>query len=68
MDRVGTATEDDTDDGRVILGKLVVRQNLTERVQLAHTAADELRGLRSEVENDDFLLHIIYLDGLSINI
>jgi hypothetical protein len=59
VDRVRTATEDDTDDGRVVLRELVVRQNLTERVQLAHTTADELRGLRSEVENDDFLLHII---------
>ena len=62
MDRVRTAAEDDADDARVVLGKLIVGQNLAEGVQLADTAADELRGLRSEIKNDNLLLHKRYVN------
>ncbi len=58
---VGAATQDDTYDGRVIFWKLVVRQNLTKRIQLAHASTYELCGLRTKVEDDDFLLHIMLI-------
>ena len=47
----------DTNHAGVVLGKLVVGQNLTKCVQLAHAAANELGGLRTKVQDDDFLLH-----------
>ena len=59
VDRVGRTTQDDANDGGVVLRELVVRQNLAEGVQLAHTPSDELRGLRSEIKNDNLLLHTI---------
>ena len=49
VDRVGRATEDDANDVGIVLRVLVVRQNLTEGVQFAHSAAYELRGLRTEI-------------------
>ena len=52
--------KDYADNARRVLRKLVVRQDFTKRVKLAHAAADELRCLRTEVENDDFL-HRIFL-------
>ena len=45
VDRIGRSREDDADDGGVVLGKLVVGQDLAEGVQLADAAADKLRGL-----------------------
>ena len=44
-----------TDHVLVVLRVLVVRQNLAERVQFAYAAADQLRGLASEIQYDDFL-------------
>ena len=50
MDRIRRTTKDDTDDISIVtLGVLVVRQNLTEGVEFAHPAANELRGLRTEI-------------------
>ena len=48
--------ENDTDDGVIIVRKLVVGQDFAEGVQFAHAAAYELRGLRTEIEDNDFLL------------
>ena len=53
---VGAAGKNHSDDFFVILWKLVVWQNLTERVEFAQTASDELCRLTSEVEDNDFLL------------
>ena len=61
VDRERRATEDDSDDGGIILRKLVVRKNLAEGVELSDTTSDELRGLRSEIENDNLLLHILMI-------
>jgi len=54
---IRTAAENHSNDRGVIMGKLVVGNDLAEGVQLAHTAADELRGLRAEIKDDDLLLH-----------
>ena len=48
--------ENDTDDGVIIVRKLVVGQDFAEGVEFAHAAAYELRGLRTEIEDNDFLL------------
>ncbi len=37
--------------------EFVIRQNFTEGVKFTQTAADQLRSLRTEIKNDDFLLH-----------
>ena len=55
---VGRTAEDDAYHVAIVLGVLVVRQNLAKRIEFAHTPADELGGLRTEVENNDFLLHV----------
>ena len=52
------ATQDDANDRWVVLGELVVGQNLAEGIQLAHTTANELCGLRTEIEDNNLLLHI----------
>ena len=52
------AREDDSLYAVISLRKLVVGHNLTVNIQFADAAADELRGLRAEIENDDFFLHI----------
>ena len=57
VNREGTSAEDDTDDRGVVLRELVVGHNLAEGIKLAHTTADELRGLRTEIENNYLLLH-----------
>ena len=57
IDAVGRTRQDDTYHIGVILRKLVVRHDFAKRVQLAHTATDELGGLRTKIQNDD-LLHI----------
>ena len=49
--------ENDTNHRRIVVRKFVVRQNFAERVEFTHAAADELSGLRPEVENNNFLLH-----------
>ncbi len=61
VDGVGTSAQDHSYDRWVILGELVVGQNLTKGVQLAHAATYELGRLRTEVEDDDFLLHILLI-------
>ena len=38
-------TEDDSDHVRIVCGKLVVRDDLAERIELAHPTTDELRRL-----------------------
>ena len=43
----------------IVLGELVVRKNLAKGIQLTHTAANELRGLRAEIEDDNLLLHAV---------
>ncbi len=45
------------DDRRVIVRELVVGHDFAIGVELADAASDELSGLRSEIENDDFFLH-----------
>ena len=64
--RIGASAEDDTDNAGVVLRELVVRHNLAEGVQFAYTAADELRGLRTEIKNNNLLLHLLYC--LMINV
>ena len=50
VNRIRRTAKDDTDDiGIVVLRILVVRQNLTEGVEFTHPAANELRGLRTEI-------------------
>ncbi len=39
------------------MGKLVVGDDFAESIQFAYAAADELRRLRTEIEDNDFLLH-----------
>ena len=56
----GRTAEDDANDRWVVLRELVVGQDFAEGVELAHAASDELCGLRSEVEDNDFLLHEKY--------
>ena len=60
IDAVRTACQNDADNIRVRYWELVVRQYLAEGVELAQTACNQLSGLRTEVQDDDFLLlHII---------
>ena len=58
VDGERAAREDDSLHTVVALRELVVGHNLTVNIQFADAAADELRSLRSEIENDDFFLHI----------
>ena len=60
VDAVGTACQDDAYDVGVPNGELVVGQNLAERVELAQAAGYKLGRLRTEVQDDDFLLLHIY--------
>ena len=57
VNREGASAEDDADDRRVVLRELVVGHNLAEGIKLAHTAANELRGLRTKIKNYYLLLH-----------
>ena len=57
IDRERRAGEDHADDRWIVVRKLVVGQDFAILTELAHTASDELRGLRSEVENDYLFLH-----------
>jgi hypothetical protein len=46
VNRIGRTAQDDTDNICIVtLRVFVVRQDLTEGVQLTHSAANELRGL-----------------------
>ena len=56
--REGAAGEDDAFHALVAMRELVVRHDFAIHVQLAETAADELRGLRTEVENNNLFLHV----------
>ena len=58
---IGRPTEYHADDRRVVGRKLIVGQDFAERVEFAHAASDELGGLRTEVEDNDFLLHVVKL-------
>lgn len=60
MHTIRRTAEDDANHVGVVLRIFVIRQNLAERIEFAHTTADELRGLRPEVENNDFLLHTYF--------
>ena len=55
--RVGRTTQNYTNHRGIVLREFVVGHNLAEGVQLAHTAADKLRGLRTEIENNNLLCH-----------
>ena len=57
IDGEWTSAENDTDDRWVVMRKLVVGEDFAESVEFAHTTSDELRRLRAEIEDDDFLLH-----------
>ena len=56
--REGASGQDDALHAPVAVGELVVRHDFAIHIQLADAAADELRGLRTEVENDNLFLHI----------
>ena len=58
VDAIGRTAENHAYHRGVVLRKLVVGHNLAKGVQLAHPAANELRGLRAEVENNNLLHHI----------
>ena len=62
VNAIGRTTEDDTNDRRIVLGKLIVGEYLTKSIEFAHTSANELCGLRTEIENNDFLLHDYIID------
>ena len=53
--RIRRAAEDDANNVGVVLGVLVVRQYLAERVHLADASSDELCGLTAEVQNNYLL-------------
>ena len=61
--RIGTAREDHPPHRSVYGRYLVEGVDLAIDVQLAHTPRDELRVLRTEVENQDFF-HICYIQYL----
>ena len=50
--------KNDTNHRRIIVRKFVVRQNFAESVHFADATPNELSGLRTEVEDNNFLLHI----------
>ena len=45
------------------MGEFVVRDYLAVGVQFADTSSDKLRGLTAEVEDNDFLLHILVYEN-----
>ena len=55
IDAQRRAAQNDADDVRVPKGELVVREDFTKGVHLAHPTADELGGLRAKIQNNDFL-------------
>ena len=57
VNRVRTSAEDNTNHAGVVLWELVVGHNLAEGIKLANTAADKLRSLRTEIKNNNLLLH-----------
>ena len=57
VDTEGGTGENHPNHRRIVVRKFVVGQNFAERIEFTHAAADELSGLRPEVENNDFLLH-----------
>ncbi len=59
--REGRPAENHADDALVAHGKLVVRKDFAERVEFADATGNQLRGLAAEVEDDDFLVHLIDL-------
>ena len=58
MHREGRSRKDNTDNRFITYWELVIRQNFAESVEFAHATADKLCRLRTEIQNDDFLLHI----------
>ncbi len=57
IDRERTARKNHADNVGVIGGEFVIGHNFAIGVQFADTAADELRGLRTEVKNNNLLRH-----------
>ena len=56
--RIWRTAEDYANHITVVFRILIIWKYLTEGVELANTASDKLRCLRTKVENDNFLLHI----------
>ena len=61
MNRIRRSAQYHTNHRGVVFRELVVRQDLTESIKLADTPAYELRGLRTEIQNNYLLLHIILI-------
>ena len=59
MNRIRRSAQYHTNHRGVVFRELVVRQDLTESIKFADTPAYELRGLRTEIQNNYLLLHII---------
>ena len=59
VNRERTARQNHAYHSRVVVREFVVRQNFTECIEFAQTTSNELCCLRTEIKNDDFLLHII---------
>ena len=66
MHGIWRATQYHADDSLFIIGELVVRKNLTEGIQLAYSATNELCGLRTEIEYYYLLLHYILIISVFI--
>ena len=56
--REGATGQDDPFHAIIVFRKFVVGNNFTIDIQFANAPSDELRGLRTEVENDNLFLHI----------
>ena len=62
VNRVRRATQDDSNHTRVVLRELVVGQNLAEGIQFTDTTTYQLRGLRTEIQNNNLLCHTYYIN------
>jgi len=58
INRKGATRKDNSFYTLISVWKFVVRYNLAIDIQFAQPAADELRGLRTEIKNNNLLLHI----------
>ena len=58
INRKGATRKDNSFYTLISVWKLVVRHNLAIDIQFAQPTADELRGLRTEIKNNNLLLHI----------
>ena len=57
VNRERRTAQDHTNHRGIVLRELVVGQDFTEGVQLTDTTADELRGLRTKIQDYNLLLH-----------